>query len=431
MVSKNNSIYLAYSQDAVKRLPVAIASFLNTIGFDIYINTSQFLRLDFPPENVLTEIENRDCFLLVLTPASIRWGFNFGDVRLKNEIKMAKQHDLRFVIVCAYGLVPEETNWWFHFGFPDDAEIVRLTELNFVQNLRQLLSVLDVQHCVERSIPSLLELTIKQLRAEQVLDLGLTEDYDSMNDNRKSNAIISYDTAINIDPDYATAYSLRADIYYRFSKRSDVDGQPLIESAINDYTHAIKLDPEEARFYAGRARIYRDQHAYDNALADYTSALQLSSSTSSYFSARASIHRQLGNIDEAIVDYTSAIELQPDNAGYYYARSGLHAGCKAFERAIGDLSRAIDLNPRANWYVLRGFLYMDLEMPEKAEADWNQALEVAYQKDEVYLFRARIHQSRGEAQEAWLFAQEAVAINPNNKWAQGIIKRLKNRRNSL
>jgi Tfp pilus assembly protein PilF len=63
-------------------------------------------------------------------------------------------------------------------------------------------------------------------------------------------------------------------------------------------------------------------------------------------------------------------------------------------------------------------------LPEKAAEDWQNAVEIAHHKDEVYISKARIYEHRGEIEEARQTAQKALEINPDNRAAQGILKRL-------
>jgi tetratricopeptide (TPR) repeat protein len=411
----NNSIYLAYSQDAVRRLPSAIAYALSTIGFNVFMDKNHFLRFDPPPENILTEIASCDCYVLVLTPASMRWGFNLGDERLRKEVKQASKTRRQFIIICGYELTLPKDHIWSLCGFPDDAYIVLMNELNFEDVVLHIGDFLEKPQQEKNQILSISETLKLQLHAEAALDRGLVEEYDSLGDNRRSNANIYFNEAINIDPNYPDAYYHRAWL-------SNHDSA-LTKDAIKDFTHAIRLNPIEARYYMGRAMAYEKQQAHELALLDYTNAIQYAPNTSHYYSSRAMLHKQLGELDNAVNDYTSAIHLCPDIAQYYSARGVIYAVRKEYQLALQDWNETINLDPRDRWHVYRGFLYLDMGLTEQATADYQKALEITRRKDEIHCFKARIHEKRGETEEAIRSAQSALEINPDNKAAQSIIFR--------
>ena len=425
MSSPNNSIFLAYSQDAVRRLPNAIAQTLTAMGLDVYMDSSHFGRYEPPAQNILTEINRRTHYIILLTPASIRWGFNFGEGRLRGEVAQAKESSCQFVVLCGYGFVPQHAGgWWSRFSVLDTAAIKHVNHQNLTHDLEEVAQELMF---TTHHVGPMSDAQIKLLDAEAALDEGLTEEYDAENDNRRSTAIRNFDEALEIDPNYATAYFQRAEFYSLESNDRTKDTGKLRANALHDYDTAIRLDPSEARYYDGRARFYWDARDLEKAIADFTLAITYAPEAAMYYSARGSIHQQLDQSDKALADYTSAIRLQPGESGYYYSRSGIYANQKNYHLALQDLSQAITKYPRRvplRWYVIRGFLYRDLGMPEEAESDWHEAVEVTYHQDEAYSFRARIHMHRGELEEARLTASSALEINPANKAAQGILRRL-------
>lgn len=425
MSSPNNSIFLAYSQDAVHRLPYAIAKILTAMGIDVYIDTNHFGRYESPPQHILTEISRRTYYVILLTPASIRWGFNLSENRLRGEAAQAEESGCQFVVLCGYGSVPGRAGvWWSHFGIPDTAVIKHIDHHNLTYSLESVAHSLDLTtHHIDLKSDE----HIKQLDAEAAFDEGLTEEYDAQNDNRRSTAIRNFDEALEIDPEYAAAYFHRAEFYKLKSNHPTSDKNELHANALRDYNTAIRLEPTQARYYNGRAWFHENIKDREKVLADFTLAIRHAPQAATYYSSRGSIYRRLDQFDKAIADYTSAIRLQPQEPRYYHSRSSIHSNQKDYRLALQDLSQAIAKSSRyipPRWYVQRGFLYRDLDMPDAAESDWQQAVEVAYHADEPYSYRARIHMSRGELAEAQSAANLALEINPDNRAAQSILRRL-------
>jgi tetratricopeptide (TPR) repeat protein len=282
MNTTNNSIYLAYSQDAVRRLPAVIAQWLSEAGYDVFMGITNYWRSDPLPETVLTEIHNRPIYLVVLTPGSAPWVFNPDEARLSPDIEYALETDRIFIVVCAYDLEPARTRRWP--PFPENVQIIQLNHLNFTDGIGQILDLIDPASFDRYAIPPLPDTLERQLHAEAALDRGLVEVSDALANNRVPNTIIHFNEAIDLDPDFADAYYHRAE--FKYLKSRDITW---LEDAIQDYTHAIRLNPEEARYYGARGKAYKKRKLLDAALADYTSAIELAPHTAQYYSSRASL----------------------------------------------------------------------------------------------------------------------------------------------
>jgi tetratricopeptide (TPR) repeat protein len=99
-----------------------------------------------------------------------------------------------------------------------------------------------------------------------------------LDDGELDQAIGSFDKAIQLKPDAATAYNARAVAYLR---------QHRLARALSDFEQAIHLDPKLAKYYANRGLVHRDQEKYDLAIADFSKAIELSPSTPDLYDERA------------------------------------------------------------------------------------------------------------------------------------------------
>lgn len=83
--------------------------------------------------------------------------------------------------------------------------------------------------------------------------------------------------------------------------------------AIIDYNRAIELNPNYPLAYYNRGLLYFDNNNYDLAILDYSRALELDSNNYDIYYNRGIAYYKLGNLDLAFNDFTQVIELNPGN----------------------------------------------------------------------------------------------------------------------
>ena len=170
---------------------------------------------------------------------------------------------------------------------------------------------------------------------------------------RYPQAILSFDRAIALMPDYEEAFLMRGRshvVQYEndqaladFGRAIELrprDTRPLLERggayllgkkfdlAIADASTAISADPKLAAAYNLRGLALREERKLPEALEDFNRALALVPNSDNYFQ-RGATYQLMGEYRLAVSDFTSTIEFQPDASQGYFAR----AEC---ERALGD-----------------------------------------------------------------------------------------------
>jgi tetratricopeptide (TPR) repeat protein len=125
------------------------------------------------------------------------------------------------------------------------------------------------------------------------------------NDRDYDRAIALFSEAIQLAPDYASAFSSRGLAY---SKKGDVD------RAISDYNEAIRLDPHNSLAFSNRGIAYSKKGDVDRAISDYNEAIRLDPNYSPAFNNRGNAFSKKGDNDRAISDYNEAVRLNPKYA---------------------------------------------------------------------------------------------------------------------
>jgi tetratricopeptide (TPR) repeat protein len=410
-MSTHNSIFVGYSQDAIRHLPMTIADQLRSVGVDVLIDTSTFYASDPPTEQIKSEIETRSVYLMVLTPASVRCWFHFHQTRLRQELECAQRNGLKIIFICAYGLTPQIAGnlQWV------EEEIIAVELEPKGIDLSSLTQVLDLN---PKSLDNLSTTMCKRLQAELLVDQGLAEHHEAELRYRKSNSIHCYNRAIKMDENYADAYYQRAQLQWR--RRPS--------EALADLSVASDLDPYQSRYFALKGSIYERSKQHPKAIADYQESIRLAPHIASYHESLGNVYQQIQDFDAAIHSFTVSIRQSIDlrtKATVYAARAKAYRSLQEHECCISDFTHAIQHHPRPHyrWYIARGFEYMDINLPDKAEADWITALETSRCKTDVYAFKARFHEYRGELDQAMSNAEEALLVDMNHKSALGTIMR--------
>ena len=120
-------------------------------------------------------------------------------------------------------------------------------------------------------------------------------------------ALIRFDRAISLYPEFAKAY------YLRGRARLNMDMPTL---ALNNFTEAIELKPGDTRLLAGalysRGALRVEMKEYAGAIEDLTEAIALLPDQAIIYKKRADAYKASGMIKKALRDYKKAIELNPE-----------------------------------------------------------------------------------------------------------------------
>ncbi len=194
---------------------------------------------------------------------------------------------------------------------------------------------------------------------------------------------------------------------------SDQNSAPQIKTVeqqqaeIRRLTALIKNEPGKIEHYLERARIFDALQQFDAALADYARVIELAPNDPEAYSERGSLYASLNQFDRAILDYTRVIELTPDEALPYNSRAQFYLSLGESEKAAADLrkcdeilnkseqNRIAELTAKivqapddAENYRRRAKIYLGLEQPEKAFADFDRILQLDFGDDQTRSQRA-------------------------------------------
>ncbi len=218
-------------------------------------------------------------------------------------------------------------------------------------------------------------------------------------------AVDAADAALDIDPEQALAYRVRGAVAYWEGRYAD---------AQSDLNRALELDPDDVEALALRSALHFSISDDVAARADAARAADLAPQSPAALWAQAAVHLQDYEPDEAYVLLTQAIGLDAQRPELYEWRGSTYLYRFQHDEQAADYDAALALYPEFG-RAISSRLWMQLsryEMDEYEETvlylldmfpDWDSAYRTA---------ASYYHVQKGDSEQALVYAEEAVAINP-------------------
>lgn len=154
-------------------------------------------------------------------------------------------------------------------------------------------------------------------------------------------AIVDYDRAIAIKPDYTEAYNNRGLLYY-------YEGNYV--QAIANFNKAVEFSAGSTKAYYNLGLCYAHQGRFAMAVADYNKAVEIGPPDADVYISRSIIYGIRGDFAQALSDCNKAIETGNNNGEAYYNRAVNYFHLKEYAKAWADVHRVeglgITVNPK-------------------------------------------------------------------------------------
>ncbi|NJM25219.1 MAG: tetratricopeptide repeat protein [Bacteroidia bacterium] len=147
-------------------------------------------------------------------------------------------------------------------------------------------------------------------------------------------ALLNINKAIELDPNFAAAYYLRANIKDNFDDR---------HGAMKDYNTAVEKNPKFADAFFARGNVKMKLQDYYGAIADFSSAIAVNENYIEAYFNRGKAKQFLQAYEDAINDCTKIIQINPKNFDAYYMRGILRIDFGDVKNGCLDLSKAGEL----------------------------------------------------------------------------------------
>jgi tetratricopeptide (TPR) repeat protein len=179
-------------------------------------------------------------------------------------------------------------------------------------------------------------------------------------------ALEDFAVAIRLNSNYSEAYFERAE-YYEYTLKD-------YRLALEDYERVVRLEPEKDYVYNNTANCRLALNDKVGAISELTKSLVWSGDALKYY-MRADIYEQLGMYEEAISDYTYVLTLNPQSKSTLLDRAILYSKLEENESAIADYLEYLRCYPRDEVaHNNLAYCYMECGETELAEKHFKRAL---------------------------------------------------------
>ncbi|MDF5723507.1 MAG: tetratricopeptide repeat protein [Rhizonema sp. PD37] len=220
-----------------------------------------------------------------------------------------------------------------------------------------------------------------------------------------SEAIASYDKAIEINPDACEYWFNRGLILFYLEK---------FPSAIASYDRAIEIKPDFYKAWYNRGGAVAALGSFEDAIACFERAIEIKQDYHEAWFSRGLALLKLGSAVLAIASFDQALLLQPQDVENWYHRGIALSQIGQTNDAIASFETALEIQPDSYlaWYN-RAIEFSRLGEYEEAIASYQQAIQVNPDFFEVWYAFGSMLDRLGRTSVALTNYERAIQINPN------------------
>ncbi len=220
-------------------------------------------------------------------------------------------------------------------------------------------------------------------------------------------AIVEYQEAIRLKPDYALAHNyLGAVYYYEMGRLTDAEAE---------FEKAIQSDPDLAFAHANLANVYDDQGRYDEGIDEVNEALRLDPSLPLAHLVSGYLNANLGNTAEAQAAFEKTLELDPSVTEAHFMLGITHLYQGNWGLAVESFDHALDMEisqqEMSMVYAYRGLAHGAIGSYEESLADVNEAIRMESSNAFAYYVRGLVYVDLGERENAIFDLERALELD--------------------
>ncbi|MDB9729180.1 tetratricopeptide repeat protein, partial [Amylibacter sp.] len=200
--------------------------------------------------------------------------------------------------------------------------------------------------------------------------------------NKLEEAIVAYNKALALKPDYAEAYN---------NMGTALQVQSKLEEAIEAYNKTIAIKPDYAEAYINMGTALLKQSKLEEATEAYSKALAVKPDYAEAYNNMGIALQEQGKLEEAIEAYNKALVINPDYADAHYNMGSELQERNKLEEAIEAYNKALAINPDyAEAYYNMGIALQEQNKLEEAIEAYNKVLSI--KPDYEYARTGNLHQ---------------------------------------
>lgn len=193
------------------------------------------------------------------------------------------------------------------------------------------------------------------------------------------------------------------------------------EEAINHYETAIELDPKYSTAYSGMAKAYNDKGEPERAVSIYQEAIKIKPNYWAGYRDLGAHYLNRGELDKAIENFEKVVELTPNNSyaysnlgGVFYYKGEIDKARQMFEESLALEENPITANNLAGIYFWEGMYKESAEMYEIALQDLSNRYEIWGNYAAATEWSGEEEKAKDLYRTAIARAKDQLDVNPNS-----------------
>ena len=233
---------------------------------------------------------------------------------------------------------------------------------------------------------------------------------------RLDEAIVHYDAALAINPDYPPIHSNLGNLFLRQDKPDE---------AIPHLKRAIAVNPTYAEAYNNLGGAFMKKGQFAEAISDYAKAVEFRPNYADAYNNMGVAHLQQGEIDEAISAYAKAAAINPASPDIQYNLGNAYARKSDWSDAAAAYGAAIRARPgSAKIHNNLGVALKGLGKLDEAGKQFTEALEINPDYPEAHCNLGSVLAQQGDRDHAVAHLTEALRLRSDYEEARKQLREL-------
>ena len=219
-------------------------------------------------------------------------------------------------------------------------------------------------------------------------------------------ALAAYDRALNIDTNFANAWSRRGDVLVELRRYRE---------AIDSYNGSLSINPYDEDVRLNLALILGQMRRYKAAVVNYDKILESDPELSSAWHNRGIRLMQLGRKNLALQSFETALSHSPNRLDSWVARGYLLRSLERNREALGCFTKALEIEPKDHrLWIAQGNALMSIGRSRKAFIAYNTALKLNPYSAEAWHNRGLLLMRLRRYRDAVTCFDRAYRFNPDS-----------------
>ncbi len=247
---------------------------------------------------------------------------------------------------------------------------------------------------------------IKQLQTTTIVNSLITEGNKFHSDEKYTQAIESYDAAIQLDP---------KNFYVWYNKGMSLAELKEFDEAIEAYNTAIEIDPNSPSAWINKGISFSLQKKHEEAIKAYDEAIKINKYEFSAWVNKGASFAELKRYNEAIEAYDKAIVINPNESELWNNKGASLSDKGMYEEAINAFDTAINLTPNNfNAWRNKGNTFFRMGRYTEAIESFNNAIELNHTNSPIWNSMGIAFAKLGKISHATNSYLSAINFNKND-----------------